>query len=334
MAQQTVAGLLKPPTQNTIQTPLKETPPTGKTIVYMQCTDGPQCVQIGQGLQAAAAAAGWNVKTLSFQLANPATLVAGLQTALQYHPAATVFLGPPYATWSSVVPAYTSAKVALLPIGVGPAPTSSTLLPEVNGIPYREQVADALANWVVADSNGKAHILLLDVPAFAVLSSFVSSFKATVSSRCPDCSVSLVNATVPQFDANQLNGVIETAIQKDPSINYFVSPDAFINGLPQALAGAGLANRVKIAGNSYGTEQIADIKAGTESAWIGTPIEYFGWLAMDSILRDTQGMAVQANAALPTQLITKANVDSLKSTEYYNPPFDYQAQFSKIWKVG
>jgi ribose transport system substrate-binding protein len=334
LAQRTVSGLLQPPTQNAIQTPLKEAPPKGKTIVYMQCTDGGQCLLIGQGVEAAAAAAGWNVKILDFQESNPATLVAGLKTALQYHPVATILVGEPYALWSSVVPSYSQAKVALLPIAVGSAPTTSTVLPQVNGTTFQEEQGSTLANWVIADSDGKAHVLVQMVPAYAVLSSFLTSFQATINSRCPDCSVSTVDATIQQVDANQTNGLIVAAIQKNPAINYLISSDSvFIGGLPQALAGAGLANRVKIGGSSYGTEQISDIKAGTESAWTGQASEYSGWLAVDTILRSSEGMAAH-EVGLPDQLITKADVDSLKSTTYYVPPFDYPGQFAKMWKVG
>ncbi|WP_375501479.1 sugar ABC transporter substrate-binding protein [uncultured Jatrophihabitans sp.] len=328
-----MSALLKPPTGGTIQTPLKATPPKDKTIVYMECTDGPSCLQIGQGVEGAATALGWTVKTLTFQEANPATLASGLRTALQYHPVATVFVGTSYPAWSSVVPAYTRANAALVPIGVGPAPTSNTILPQVYGGAARKQIGGDLANWAVAASKGKAHVLFLNVPAFAVLSPFLDGFTSTVRSRCRACSVSVVDATIPQFNGNQINSLIVAAVQKDPKINYIISPDAFINGLPQALRGAGIDGRVKIGGNAYGPEQIADIKNGTETAWIGASNRYYGWLAVDGVLRHLAQMTVQSDAPVPTQLITKQNVDSIKSQEYYEPPFDYEAQFKRLWNV-
>lgn len=328
-----LATLLRPPRESTIQTPLRDKPPSGKAIVYMQCTDGPACLQIGQGVEAAAAAVGWNVKKLTFQEANPASLTSGLRTALQYHPVATVFVGTSYAAWSSVVPAYAAAKTSLVPIGVGPAPTTDTILPQVYGGPARKQIGEDLATWAVADSDGNAHILYLDVPAFSVLAPLLEGFRSKIKSLCANCSVTVAEATIPQFNANQINSVIVAGVQKDSEINYVISPDAFINGLPQALAAAGKSSQVKIGGNAYGPEQIAAVKSGREAAWIGASNTYYGWLAVDGVLRHLEGMQVQSDAPVPTQLITKSNVDSLKSQDYYEPPFDYQSQFKSLWKV-
>ncbi|WP_375501477.1 sugar ABC transporter substrate-binding protein [uncultured Jatrophihabitans sp.] len=335
LAKRAVAELVAPPTANLIRTPLNAAPTKGKTIVYLQCTDGEQCALIGQGVKAAAGTVGWNVKTVDFQESNPSTLAAGLRLALQYHPVASIVVGVPYALWSSVVPAYAQAGVDILPLAVGAAPVTRTVLPQVNGTAYQEQQGDDLANWVIADSDGNAHVLVLMVPAYAVLSSFLSAFRSTVNSRCPHCTISVVNATIPQIDGNQTNGLIVSALQKDPKLGYFVSSDSvFVNGLPQALSGAGMGSRVKIGGAAFGTEQIADIKNGTESAWTGQPSVYSGWLAVDTILRSVEGMKVTGNEPLPEQLITRANVESLKSTSYYIPPFDYQGQFARTWKVA
>jgi hypothetical protein len=78
------------PTTIPVTDPLPSKPPTGKTIVFLQCEEQ-SCPLEGQGLQAAARAVGWNVKIFNFQAVNPATLVTALMTALQYHPVATVF---------------------------------------------------------------------------------------------------------------------------------------------------------------------------------------------------------------------------------------------------
>lgn len=272
---------------------------------------------------------------MNFQESNPSTLAAGLRLALQYHPVAAIVVGVPYALWSSVVPASQQAGVKLLPLAVGPAPVTDTVLPQVNGTAYQEQQGGDLANWVIADSNGKRHVLVLMVPAYAALSSFLTSFKNTLDSRCPDCSITVLNATIPQIDGHQTNGLVVAGIHKDSKINYFVTSDSvFSNGPPQTLSGAGLAERVKIGGAAYGPEQVAAVKmeprvpgpASRRSTAAGSPSTRF--------LRAAQGMHIVGNEPLPEQLITKQNVDTLKSTSYDVPPFDYASQFARTWRVG
>ena len=53
--------------------PLKSKPPTGNTLVWLKC-DVNQCVDEGNGLQAATQALGWTYKELDYKSADPATL--------------------------------------------------------------------------------------------------------------------------------------------------------------------------------------------------------------------------------------------------------------------
>jgi hypothetical protein len=81
-------------------TPLPSAPPKGKTVLFLKCEEV-SCGYEGDGLKAAGAAIGWNVKVLNFQAANPATLVSALQTGLQYHPVAAFLSGVPQEAWQS-----------------------------------------------------------------------------------------------------------------------------------------------------------------------------------------------------------------------------------------
>ena len=95
-----LAHYQKAPTLIGHSTSFPKTPPKGKTFVSIQC-DIPQCQLNAEGAQAAAAALGWKFKSVPFQLANPASLVAAMKTALQYHPIAVTFSGLPEAVWQS-----------------------------------------------------------------------------------------------------------------------------------------------------------------------------------------------------------------------------------------
>ena len=75
------------PTSLSVTVPLASAPPKGKTFVWTNC-DSPQCPETETFIRQATTAAGWKLRVINYQTANPATLVAAMTQALQYHPAA------------------------------------------------------------------------------------------------------------------------------------------------------------------------------------------------------------------------------------------------------
>ncbi|HEY6498558.1 MAG TPA: hypothetical protein VIZ20_03980, partial [Streptosporangiaceae bacterium] len=74
-AQATAAKWEKAPTELGVTTPLKTAPPKGKTFVWLNC-ELSACAQILVGVRQAASAAGWNLKVVQYQQANPATVLS------------------------------------------------------------------------------------------------------------------------------------------------------------------------------------------------------------------------------------------------------------------
>lgn len=333
-AEATTAKWLKAPTTIGITTPLKTAPPTGKTIVWLEC-ELSDCKNIASGFQAAAQAVGWTVKTINYQSSNPATLQTALQTALQYNPVAVSFSGLPYATWSNMVPAYQKAGVMMIPQYIGPGvPVNSTIPLQIGGSPDVTQYGQIIGNFFVSDSKGKGDALVVGVPSFPVLVSYVDAFNQTVASLCPGCTTNQLSLTIPQIDAGQVNAAIVAALQKDPKIDYVsVSDGVFINGLPSALQAAGLANRVKVIGESASVEQRQELLSGQAQAFTGLATPYGGWVAVDAAIRHLEGMPIDpTGGGLPKQLLTKATVGN--PVPPFGQPTNYPQQFKKLWKLG
>ena len=172
----------KVPTTIAVNTPLKNTPPKGKTVVFLQC-DESQCDYQGDGIKAAAAAIGWTEKTVDWQETNPATFVAAANTALQYHPVAVFFSGEPYAVWSSVVPAYEAAGAIIIPSAEAQQPHNKAVPADLAGLAFSASEAKELANYVAVSSNGKANILFVTVPAFPPFPPLQKDFQSDLAVR-------------------------------------------------------------------------------------------------------------------------------------------------------
>jgi ribose transport system substrate-binding protein len=320
------------PTTIGVTEPLKEKPPTGKLFVWMQC-DVNQCKDEGDGLKAATEAIGWDYKSYNYQSADPASLVSAMKQALQDKPAAVGLSGLPPAVWQNVIPDYKAAGVPIVTGYIGTIPYDDTIIGQVGSSPDVEKNGQMIGNWVVADSDGKANVLLQSVNDFPILKVFSDSFKKTVADNCPDCKVTEVNNTIAQLGTAVVPSIV-AAIQKDPSIKYVATVNGpFVTGLRSALDAAGL-NDVQIAGESGDVANLTNVKAGKESAFTALALHYGSYSMLDMVLRHLQGLKFEpdGNGGLPSQLLTK-DVD-FEISNSYDKPSDFADQFKKLWLVG
>ena len=61
---------------------------------------------------------------------------------------------------------------------IGTIPYDDTIIGQVGSSPDVKNNGEMIANWVVADSEGKANVLLQSVNDFPILKVFSDSFKA------------------------------------------------------------------------------------------------------------------------------------------------------------
>jgi ribose transport system substrate-binding protein len=325
-----IAKAMAPPSALTETTPLPSRPPKDKTIIFVNC-EVPTCSLDAQGVHEAATALGWKYKQLQDSNANPASLVSALQEALQYHPVAVSFVGIPEALWSSVIPAYQKAKVALLPEFDGPVTITSTV-PTSIAQPSLPPAGTDLANWVIADSKGTAHVLLFDVPSYPILESLRTPFQNRLAA-CTGCTLAHVNATIPEVDGGQVTALIIAALKRNPSTDYLVlTYGPFADGLPAAMKTAGIKG-VQIVSGSADILGQQSILEGTESATTTQGYVYAGWLTVDAAARYVEGVQLgSAYGQVPFMLLTKANLT--KPATSWDLPANYQMLFKQLWKVG
>jgi ribose transport system substrate-binding protein len=332
-AKAAVAAAEQAPTTLPISTPLSSKPPTGKTIVWLQCDAAACALQTG-GFQAAATALGWKLKVIDYQSANTATLVSGLQQALQYKPVGVILSGADPASWSSVLPAYAAAKVPLIPSDVGPAlKIQFPVITQIGAAQANTYPGQLLADWMIADSGGTGKALVVGVPAYPVLAETAAGVVNEIKKQCPGCGSTSLNASFTELSSGGIVPAVVSQLRRDPSIKYVLSTDgAFIGGLSAALKTAGLTG-IKIASARPDITNEADVKAGTEAMTIGYADIPGCWLAVDAAARYLLKMPIPAGEGnLPAQLFTTANIGTPAATLY--APSDYAAQFKTLWHAS
>jgi hypothetical protein len=315
-------------------TPLPSAPPKGKTVLYLQCEEV-TCGYEGEGLKAAAAAIGWNVKVLNFQAANPATLVSALQAGLQYRPVAAFFSGVPQEAWQSEQKAYAAAGAVIVDNYTAATPTGPGVEPGRGYASQNVALGTVLADEQIADSGGQpASSLLVNVPAYTLFVPLENAYKAQIAKDCPACQVSEDDFTLPQLFGGDLVSAVVSAAKRISGLKYIISvAGSFTATLPQALQAAGLAGKLKIiSGLGDATDQ-QNVLNGTQLATGGAPYRLGGWQDMDMAIRAVMHLPASAgDSVVPWALLTKTNIGT--PSDSYDEPADYPAQFEKLWHVG
>jgi ribose transport system substrate-binding protein len=311
--------------------PLKAKPPSGKLIIFLN-PGSAQTSLAGAGIMAAANAIGWRYRQIVFDQSNPSSLVAALKQALLYHPAAVSLLGSPYSQFESVIPQYQAAHVLLIP-AESVYPTNTTMPATIQGAPMFSTAAEQLAAWVTADSGGTAHVLVVGADALSGLQLVRTSFTADLAKACPGCTTTSIQIPLDEGLTGQANPLVVTALQRNPSVNYVVEVDgAFFPGLSTSLASADLESRVKIASAFGDNLNQSAVKAGSESVTTDFPGEIAGWLVVDAVLRNIEGMSYpDGYGALQSQLLVKDGTWAVSNN--YAEPANYADLFKTLWKV-
>ena len=316
------------PTRINITTPLKSTPPPGKTVVVLG-TPQPQNVQIQHAVAQLAHLARWNYAVVSYDPANPATFNSAVSTALTKHADYIVEAGIPVAPAVLKQVEQAGAKLAVTavyPIAVKPPVIANTSADN-------STQGKLMADYFVSDSNGKGNAVIEHVPGYAILDGFTNAFTARVKALCPGCTTTTTNVTLPQLASGQLVPTVISALKRNPSANYVVFDDGpFATGITSALAAAGLS-KVKVIGEAGDPAGLAALRSGKEAAWTGYSSPYATLQVVDAMFRDAEGLPIpQAQeGGQQTQLLTKANVGAMTEWNY---PTDALQQFKGLWKIS
>ena len=323
------------PSSITVSTPLNSKPPAGKTLVMLG-TSQVQNVQLQQTMGMLAKLVHWHYSVVSYDPANPATFESAINTAITKHANYIFEAGLPLTPQEISQVAAAKAKWVLT--SVYPATVSGPVIADSNSAASDAVQGRILADYFVADSDGKGTAVIEHVPAYSILDGFTNAFVQRVRALCPACKTSMVDVTIPDLDAGKLVSEVVGALQRVPSANYVVFDDGpFADGFSSALSAAGISG-IKIMGEAGDAAGFAALKTGGDLSWTGYSVPFDSWEMMDAAFRNAEGLKVPgADAYQPTQLATKANAGSIQlipSIGGWNYPSNGFAQFKKIWKLG
>ena len=310
-AKAVVAAAMKPQPAITLPA-LPAKPAANRTIAIIGCPL-PACQATAAEAAAAAGQLGWKVNSITSPL-SPEGYIAAFNQALQAKPNFLTYIGIfPNSVVQSQLQAAKDAGIKV--VGMAPSdPVGPLMQAAYAGASQFTAVGKLLANFIYADAAKPVETLFVVAPdQSGIFGPELTAYQQTLAALCPSCKHNEVEIN-EQNIGRTVPGQVVSALQKNPSIKYLMAEvDDFFVGVYPALQGAGLADKVKLVGQTPNKQSLAAIASGQEYASIGDENGTAGWRAVDGLARLDAGIALGDCCTSPAgwmQIFTKDNLPS------------------------
>jgi ribose transport system substrate-binding protein len=121
-------------------------------------------------------------------------------------------------------------------------------------------------------------------------------------------------------------------LRSHPQVNYVVLSvsNALGAGLPAALRAAGLADKVKIVGQSADTQTFQDVQAKNIDSVTAYDYYTIDYLMLDALARHFAGVPQQPST-LPLWIVTADNMPAEATKGLFPVVQSYEDEFKKLW---
>jgi ribose transport system substrate-binding protein len=303
--------------------------PAGKTVSFVHCGVA-VCDTIAAAIKNAAAILGWKVDVLPTN-GTPASVKAAWDTVVRLHPDVALGSGFDRALFASE-----ASQLAAMHVPVMNWTTTDTAgqgLVFVHGGPSEVPVVgEQMAGWVVADTQGKADTLYVNLPTYVILQPVMEGFDRYYKQWCPGCKLSTMSVPLTSIGTTAPS-LIVSYLRAHPDINRIaVGYDGVAVGLPAALAAAGLSGKVKFIGEAPTATNLAYVQAGTEAATVSQGVYEIWAMYLDAAARALTGESLAPDNAwkVPWFLLTQSNYS--QGTGYAPVVTNLNGQLKQIWK--
>jgi ribose transport system substrate-binding protein len=187
------------------------------------------------------------------------------------------------------------------------------------------------ADYAIAKSDGKAHVLILGDNEFPGEVSRVEGMQKEFSTKCPDCAVTVQDTQVGNLGV-KLGQLAQTLLRRSPDITMVLPTyDAQAIYVVPAIKAANFSNAVEVIGSDAVPSNLDWIRQGNvQIADVGEPEVWLGWAALDEVARGMLGLPA-VDEQIPLRLFAKDNIKSLSNDENELFGGDYAAQYGKLW---
>ena len=187
------------------------------------------------------------------------------------------------------------------------------------------------ADYAIASSGGKAHVLIFGDNEFPGEVSRVAGMQHEFKTLCPDCTVVVQDTQVGNLGV-RLGQMAQTLLRRDPDITMILPTyDAQAIYIVPAIKAADLSHPPVVVGSDAVDSNLNWIRQGNvQVADVGEPDVWCGWAAIDEVARGMLGMP-PVDEQIPLRLFVKANLEGVSNDENALFGGDFAAEYRKLW---
>jgi ribose transport system substrate-binding protein len=309
-------------------------PDAGKSIVFLSGDEQNDISHLyGVYIKQAAEKVGWKVTIIDGK-GSPTSWLAGMNQAIALRPngiamfADAASLKDPIKAGVAQGISFVGLHAAGLP---GPQPDLNLF---VNIQEDPREIGKAEAQWAVADSDGKARVVVLSHNEYAIAEVKSMATKAAIE-KCAGCKV-LDYVNSPASEAAQRQPQLTTSwIQRfgPPFYMTSVGDNDLDFAVPVLRAGGIDPNQVKLIGADGNRSAYDRIRKGDQyqTVTVSEPIELQAYQAIDELNRAFHGQP-PSGFVQPPFLVTKDNVHAEGGDQNtFIPSNDYKKHYLQIW---
>lgn len=306
-------------------------PPKDQTIYHVACNLALEgCSKIANAIEGGTKALGYKFEKCDGGTTAD-TIGACFTNAVNAKPDAIVVNGIDVNTAGDGYAAAAKAGIPIIGTFTGNPEGAEGVKTEVAGDACTKQ-GTALANWIIADSKGKANALFVGTKTFACniqrQESFVEAMKA-----CETCKTETLEFAIDAIQSG-LPQQLQSAIQTKPDLTYIVGTfDAVALAATDAIRQAGKSDAIKVAGFDADAPNLELVRKGDiQVADITTGSTEPGWAAADAAGRAIAGDDLPPIVSTSQVLLTKDNIGEIDGT--YVGATGFEDQFKTLWGMG
>ena len=316
------------PTSIGLEAAIGKEVPAGKKVVFISC--GVEACEIqGDIIKQGAADLGWTAEAIGTD-GSPEQLQNAFETALRQGADGIILNAVNRDAVAKQIEKAEQQGVAFVTC-CSIETEGDGILRNVAGKENSAKIGTNLAAQIVADSDGTANTLFVNISAFQILQALAGQIETSYKEFCADCAYATLDIPATSLGKDAPDRIV-SYLRSHPQVNYVVLSvsNALGAGLPAALKAAGLADKVKLVGQSGDTLTFQDMAAGNIESVV--PFDYYAvdYLMLDALARHFAGVPVE-QAQPPTWIVTPDNMPA-EATEGLFPVVEtYRDEFNQLW---
>lgn len=328
--QDEIAALRERPTSIGITEKLKGEAPQGKKVIFMRCPV-PICVEFGDLFKEATEAVGWTTEFVNTG-GTPSEIKTAYQQAVSKNPDAIVGTGNPRSLMEEEIQQMKEKGIPFV-VQATDDEAGDGIVASIYGGPVYKELGSAVADFVFADSDGTAKALFVSTPQYATTVRESDGFIERLEEICDECSAEGLEVSSDTIGKNLPTNVV-SHIQANPDIDYVIGAFSdMMLGVPDALAAAGLKDKVKVVVQGISPATGPLVQDGQIAAAYPAPNPEMMWRMVDALMRVFNDESVDPSMDSPYPHMW-VDSENLPSVETFPLVEDYQEQYLDLWGLN